>query len=119
MSKHENKYKKGEGPDPNKPPSKKAKLLRMERKQEKLLKRGMSLEKLNTEPQTKTLGQFLNDIPKEVKHKLTVSDFITFLLYANKIVILLSRRDWCLQADQDTNGKKLKKSNLNCTANIK
>lgn len=66
-------YKKGDGADPTKPPCKKAKLLRLERKQEKLLKRGMSLEKLNTEPQTKTLKQFLEDIPKDAKHKLTVS----------------------------------------------
>lgn len=68
----ETKYKKGQGPDPTKPPCKKAKLLRLERKQEKLLKRGMSLEKIE-QPQTKTLKQFLNDIPNDAKHKLTVS----------------------------------------------
>lgn len=74
-SKTEVKFKKGEGADPNRPPCKKAKLLRLERKQQKLLKRGMSLEKIDTAPQAKTLSQFLSDIPKDAKHKLTVSLF--------------------------------------------
>lgn len=49
----------------------------------------MSLEKINTEPQAKTLKQLLEDIPKDAKHKLTVS--VYSLAFSSKIVIL------CLQ----------------------
>lgn len=71
--KSSNNVRQGTGADPNKPPCKKAKLLRLEKKQQKLLQRGMSLEKLNVDPQQKTLEQFLNEISENSKHKLRVS----------------------------------------------
>ncbi|CAH0564456.1 unnamed protein product [Brassicogethes aeneus] len=64
--------KEGQGIDPSKPPCKKAKQLRLERKKEKLLKRGMSLEKLNNTNDQKTLEQFMESLPDETKHKLTI-----------------------------------------------
>jgi arginine-tRNA-protein transferase len=61
----------GVGADPNKPPCKKAKVLRMERKKEKLLKRGMSLEKINVKSnEQKTVEEFLNDVSQDNQHKL-------------------------------------------------
>lgn len=66
-------FKKGLGADVTKPPAKKAKILRLERKKQKLLQRGMSLENINTAGNAqKSLEQFLNDIPSNAKHKLTV-----------------------------------------------
>jgi arginine-tRNA-protein transferase len=63
----------GVGADPNKPPCKKAKVLRMERKKEKLLKRGMSLEKINVKSnEQKTVEEFLNDVSQDNQHKLKV-----------------------------------------------
>lgn len=61
------------GMDPNKPPCKKAKLLRLERKQQKLLEKGITLEKTTNANDAKSLEQFLNEIPSNSKHKLTVN----------------------------------------------
>ncbi|RZC37479.1 arginyl-tRNA--protein transferase 1, partial [Asbolus verrucosus] len=61
--------KSGVGADPNKPPCKKAKILRLERRQEKLLKRGMSLEQIPAKSEQKTLEEFLNDVSQDQKHK--------------------------------------------------
>lgn len=72
-SKETTKFKGGVGADPNRPPCKKARLLRLEKKQNKLLQRGMSLEKLNTDPQVKSLAQFLQEIPENACHKIRVS----------------------------------------------
>ncbi|CAG9860934.1 unnamed protein product [Phyllotreta striolata] len=50
-----------DGPDPDKPPRKKAKLLRLERKREKAAKRGVAYEKTQTVNVPKTLEDFLNE----------------------------------------------------------
>lgn len=66
-------FKKGIGADVSKPPAKKAKLLRLERKKQKLLQRGMSLDNISTIGNTqKSLEQFLDEIPLNAKHKLTI-----------------------------------------------
>nr|XP_023026125.1 arginyl-tRNA--protein transferase 1 [Leptinotarsa decemlineata] len=59
---------KGQGADLNRPPLKKAKLLRMERKKEKLLKKGLALEK--NDPQSKkSLEDFLEEISPDSRNK--------------------------------------------------
>ncbi|XP_074030594.1 arginyltransferase 1 isoform X2 [Leptinotarsa decemlineata] len=59
---------KGQGADLNRPPLKKAKLLRMERKKEKLLKKGLALEK--NDPQSKkSLEDFLKEISPDSQNK--------------------------------------------------
>lgn len=60
------------GADPNKPPCKKAKVLRLEKKQQKMLQRGMNLETLAAKNTTKSLDDFLNEISENSKHKLKV-----------------------------------------------
>ena len=67
--------KSGVGADPTKPPCKKAKLVRMERKKEKLLKRGMSLEKIEVRNEQKSLEEFLNEVSQDGKHKFKVLCF--------------------------------------------
>ncbi|XP_063916965.1 arginyl-tRNA--protein transferase 1 isoform X2 [Zophobas morio] len=65
--------KSGVGADPTKPPCKKAKLVRMERKKEKLLKRGMSLEKIEVRNEQKSLEEFLNEVSQDGKHKFKMT----------------------------------------------
>lgn len=65
--------KKGLGIDPSKPPCKKAKLFRKERKQQKLLEKGIILENQPITMEIKQLEDFLKDISKNSKHKLRVS----------------------------------------------
>ncbi|XP_050298318.1 arginyl-tRNA--protein transferase 1 isoform X2 [Anthonomus grandis grandis] len=64
--------KEGQGADPNRPPCQKAKVLRLERKKEKLLKRGMDVDSINKPhpDKAKSLEQFLKEIPSAAKHKL-------------------------------------------------
>lgn len=57
------------GPDPNKPPCKKAKILRLERKQQKMRERGITPDKPPRINETKTLEQFLNEVPPSSKYK--------------------------------------------------
>lgn len=66
--------KKALGPDCSKPPCKKAKLLRIERKKEKLNKMGLKLEdikKKTSEP--KSIEEFIENISQNSKFKLKVS----------------------------------------------
>lgn len=65
--------KSGVGADPNKPPCKKAKTLRWERKQQKLLKRGMSLEKIETKNEQKNLEDVLSVPLEDPNHQFKVS----------------------------------------------
>lgn len=62
------------GPDPNRPPCKKAKELRLERKKAKLAEKGLSLPTANAlqSNQEKTLEQFLSEEPSDAKHILKV-----------------------------------------------
>ncbi|VEN52608.1 unnamed protein product [Callosobruchus maculatus] len=55
--------------DQSRPPCKKAKILRLERKKEKLMKKGLILEEKVPEP-PKSIEQFIEEIPNEVKGKL-------------------------------------------------
>lgn len=64
--------KKGLGPDPLKVPCKKAKLLRLERKQKKLEEKGLALEIPKTNI-SKDLEQLLNEITENSTHKIKVS----------------------------------------------
>ncbi|XP_050298320.1 arginyl-tRNA--protein transferase 1 isoform X4 [Anthonomus grandis grandis] len=66
--------KEGQGADPNRPPCQKAKVLRLERKKEKLLKRGMDVDSINKPhpDKAKSLEQFLKEIPSAAKHKLKI-----------------------------------------------
>lgn len=61
------------GADPNKPPCKKAKLLRLERKKEKLQKKGIEFEKKQVKNEQKSLEEFLNEVQPDSKHKIKVS----------------------------------------------
>lgn len=47
-------------------------MIRLERKQQKLVQKGMNVEKQPSNSEAKTLEQFLNEIPEESKHKLKV-----------------------------------------------
>uniref|UniRef100_A0A336LEQ1 CSON008175 protein n=1 Tax=Culicoides sonorensis TaxID=179676 RepID=A0A336LEQ1_CULSO len=59
------------GPDPSKPPCKKAKELRLERKIAKLAEKGLTLPSSNVKSnQEKTLEQFLSEQPDDGIHKL-------------------------------------------------
>lgn len=80
-----NHYNQGVGADPSKPPCKKAKLLRLERKSQKLLKKGEDVSATSNRPnnQQKSLNQFLEEIPTTSKHKLKVSLFLVYNLYLN------------------------------------
>lgn len=72
--------KSGIGADPNKPPCKKAKLIRLERKQEKLRKKGLALEtNIDAKNEQKSLEEFLNETSGESKHKFRVSSDIAIL----------------------------------------
>ncbi|XP_026474942.1 arginyl-tRNA--protein transferase 1 [Ctenocephalides felis] len=63
--------KQGLGADLTRPPCKKAKVLRMERKKAKLLERGVVLEeKLQSKNVDKTLEDLVNNIPDKSVHKL-------------------------------------------------
>lgn len=68
-----NVFKEGVGADTSKPPCKKAKLLRLERKKEKLLKQGLSLEKREPAQPQKSIEQCLEEVSQNSKHKLRVS----------------------------------------------
>nr|CAI5853599.1 unnamed protein product [Callosobruchus analis] len=57
--------------DQSRPPSKKAKILRLERKKEKLMKKGLILEEKVPEP-PKSIEQFIEEIPDNVKGKLKI-----------------------------------------------
>ncbi|KAB0800775.1 hypothetical protein PPYR_06514 [Photinus pyralis] len=57
------------GPDLCKAPCKKAKILRIERKQQKLRAKGITLEKAPPVNEAKTLEEFLNEIPATSKYK--------------------------------------------------
>lgn len=62
------------GPDPSRPPCKKAKELRLERKKAKLAEKGLPLPTASVAKasQEKSLEQFLAEEPSEAKHKLKV-----------------------------------------------
>ncbi|XP_044252983.1 arginyl-tRNA--protein transferase 1 isoform X2 [Tribolium madens] len=60
----------GVGADPSKPPCKKAKILRMERKKEKLQKKGIVFEKKPVANEQKTLEELLNETVPDSKHKI-------------------------------------------------
>ncbi|GLV46733.1 Arginyltransferase 1 [Carabus blaptoides fortunei] len=71
-------YKPGTGADPSKPPCKKAKFLRLERKQHKLAEKGINpLQSNAAQSQEKSLEQFINDISKTPAHRLTVKLVLT------------------------------------------
>nr|CAH7763150.1 unnamed protein product [Callosobruchus chinensis] len=55
--------------DQSRPPCKKAKILRLERKKEKLMKKGLQLEEKVPKP-PKSIEQFIEEIPDELKGKL-------------------------------------------------
>ncbi|XP_072382869.1 arginyl-tRNA--protein transferase 1 isoform X3 [Diabrotica undecimpunctata] len=63
--------KEGLGADPNKPPCKKAKLLRIERKKAK----GACVQKNSTPIQPKTIEEFLEEMPVDNKNKLRPKSF--------------------------------------------
>ncbi|XP_063829520.1 arginyl-tRNA--protein transferase 1-like isoform X2 [Ostrinia nubilalis] len=62
------------GPDPNKPPCKKAKQLRLQRKLEKMKEKGIDVSNLpkTCRDQEKQVEDFINELPSEVKHKLEI-----------------------------------------------
>lgn len=62
------------GPDPTKPPCKKAKQLRLERKLEKLKEKGIDVSNLPkiSKNKEKQVEDFINELPDEVKRKLEV-----------------------------------------------
>ncbi|XP_063537097.1 arginyl-tRNA--protein transferase 1 isoform X1 [Cydia strobilella] len=66
--------KKGEGYDPAKAPSKKAKQLRLERKMEKLKEKGIDINSLSNtnKNKEKEVEDFINELPDDVKHKLEI-----------------------------------------------
>ncbi|KAI4456598.1 arginine-trna-protein transferase 1 [Holotrichia oblita] len=64
--------KKGLGADPNKLPCKKAKLLRIEKKQKKMQEKGLNYVKVNVNNEVKSLEQFLCDFPENCKDKLKI-----------------------------------------------
>ncbi|KAG5873214.1 hypothetical protein JTB14_005669 [Gonioctena quinquepunctata] len=66
-----NSFSKGKGADLNKPPCKKAKIMRLERKKENMLKKGLPFEK-NEAQGKKTIEQFLEDICSNTENKLEV-----------------------------------------------
>lgn len=80
----------GLGADPNRPLCKKAKLLRIEKKQQKMIQRGMSLGKLSTKNTAKSLDDFLNEVSENPKHQLKVSAYCSHSK-SYKIVILLDK----------------------------
>nr|CAH7763148.1 unnamed protein product [Callosobruchus chinensis] len=57
--------------DQSRPPCKKAKILRLERKKEKLMKKGLQLEEKVPKP-PKSIEQFIEEIPDELKGKLKI-----------------------------------------------
>ncbi|XP_044252984.1 arginyl-tRNA--protein transferase 1 isoform X3 [Tribolium madens] len=63
----------GVGADPSKPPCKKAKILRMERKKEKLQKKGIVFEKKPVANEQKTLEELLNETVPDSKHKIRIT----------------------------------------------
>lgn len=67
--------KEGAGRDPNKPPCKKAKLMRLERKKEKLLSKGITDIKTESPSKQKSLEDFMNEISVDSKKKLKVCYF--------------------------------------------
>lgn len=71
-----NAVKKGLGADPNKFPCKKAKLLRIEKKQHKMREKGFNFVKSNVSNEAKSLEQFLCDLPNNCNNKLQVSKII-------------------------------------------
>lgn len=86
-------FKKGKGADPNKPLCKKAKLLRLEKKMQKLVHN--NAQKVSSQNVGKSLEQILNDIPIDSKHKIKVflNDtcihkkfmFVFFLVQVNSV----------------------------------
>lgn len=66
--------KKVAGADPNKAPCKKAKLLRRERKLEKLREKGVDVNSMNSacKSKEKQIEDFVNELPDDVKHKLQI-----------------------------------------------
>ncbi|CAK1555782.1 unnamed protein product [Leptosia nina] len=64
--------KKDKGPDPSKPPCKKAKQMRIERKIEKLKAQGKDVTNVMKTNKEKQLEDFIRDLPDEVKHKLEI-----------------------------------------------
>lgn len=71
----EKSFKLGSGADPNKPPCKKAKLLRLEKKREKMLQQDKNYEVTNSVSTQKSLTDFLNDISSTSQHKLKPKPF--------------------------------------------
>lgn len=99
-----NAFKEGIGADSSKPPCKKAKLLRLERKKEKLLKQGLSLEKKQPAQSQKSIEEFLDEISQNSKHKLRVCSlnnmvfenenrkfFFPFTFFHNYIIFFYTR----------------------------
>ncbi|KPJ13854.1 Arginyl-tRNA--protein transferase 1 [Papilio machaon] len=62
------------GPDPNKAPCKKAKLLRRERRLQKLKDKGVDITTLSdtNKNKEKQIEDFINELPENVKHKLEI-----------------------------------------------
>ncbi|CAG9788705.1 unnamed protein product [Diatraea saccharalis] len=62
------------GPDSSKPPCKKAKQLRIERKLQKLKEKGIDVTSVTKHCQNKEkqVEDFINELPKDVKHKLEI-----------------------------------------------
>lgn len=62
------------GPDPSKPPCKKAKQLRLERKLQKLKEKGVNVTNLSNtcKNKQKQVEEFINELPDDVKHKLEI-----------------------------------------------
>lgn len=65
-------HKEGIGMDHSKPPCKKAKIIRLERKKDKLMKMGLDFQKQDPPITQKSIEQFLEEIPETSKHKLKV-----------------------------------------------
>lgn len=81
--------------DVTKPPCKKAKLMRIERKRQKLAAAGIDPEtvqqqtqKIKPQNEAKSLEQFLSELPENTKHKLRVCGIFIFPLLILVVFIL-------------------------------
>lgn len=63
------------------PPRKKAKLLRLERKKEKLASKGIEMSIKVSQNHEKSLSDFINEEPIDGVHKLKVDLFILFFIF--------------------------------------
>lgn len=85
--------KKGLGADPSKVPCKKAKFLRLERKQKKLEGKGLTLDKTKVINRAKDLENLLNEINVNSIHKLKVFSFQ--ILYETIIITIINKCTGC------------------------